>query len=67
MPRVRGGCCLTAALSGSLALCLFSLLVVVKSWPIVFAGFMRHGWVGLHCDTTFWDSTDFGFWARLLR
>eukprot|EP00617_Octactis_speculum_P025648 CAMPEP_0185769824 /NCGR_PEP_ID=MMETSP1174-20130828/56088_1 /TAXON_ID=35687 /ORGANISM="Dictyocha speculum, Strain CCMP1381" /LENGTH=257 /DNA_ID=CAMNT_0028455035 /DNA_START=36 /DNA_END=809 /DNA_ORIENTATION=- len=49
----------------NLALCGFSLLVVVKSWPIVFSGFLEHGWVGLHCAPAadFWDATSFGYWS----
>lgn len=44
-------------------LCLFSFVVVVKSWPIVFTGFSTYGWVGVHCEPTFWVDSGFGFWA----
>jgi len=49
----------------NLSLAIFSLVVAVNSWPILFDSFKRYGSYETYCDPKglYWKDTGFGSWA----
>ena len=46
------------------ALAVFSLVVFLKSTPLVVSHYAANGWESLHCSSAFWNE-GFGFWANI--
>ncbi|GMI26318.1 hypothetical protein TrRE_jg212, partial [Triparma retinervis] len=46
------------------ALAIFSLIVFLKSTPLVISHYTTNGWESLHCSSAFWNE-GFGYWANI--